>query len=117
MKKNYLFAFLVVFPTLALGFSLKDSTFSDVIMEIKGVIDILIPILSAVATIIFFWGLSKFILNSGNQADLEKGRSYMIWGILALFILMSYQTIVFLVAKDLDIGNGGALPIIKPISQ
>ena len=117
MKKlNYLFIGLTAFtPLISLAFSLKDSTFKDIIDEVKGIIDILLPILVAVALIVFFWGLSKFILHSGNQADLEKGKNYMLWGILALFILLSYKAIVSLVATDLDIGDGTTVPYINAL--
>ncbi len=101
-----------LFPSIAFGFSLSNSTFIDVIAEILSVLDILIPILSAIAFLIFFWGLSKFILNSDNQAEIQKGRNYMFWGVLAIFILITYRTIVSLVATDLEIGDGKVFPTI-----
>jgi hypothetical protein len=89
------------------------STFYDVVMYIVDLLQILNPILSAIAFIVFFWGLSKFILNgSGNQAELKKGKDYMMWGILALFILISFGAIVSMVASELEIGDGTKIPLL-----
>ncbi len=116
IKKIYLFGLLFIIPVIALGadFSLSGSTFGGIIDEIVKILNLLLPILTAVALILFFWGLSMFILNSGNQADLTKGKNYMFWGVLALFILITYKTIIVLVATNLDIGDGSTLPYITP---
>ncbi|GEM_PF-576273 len=98
--------FILPAITSAQGFTLESSTFKGVIFEILNVISILIPILFAGAFLVFFWGLSKFILSSNNQADIDKGKTYMMWGVLALFILISFRSIITLVSRDLEIGDG-----------
>ncbi|MES2213485.1 MAG: hypothetical protein V4473_01430 [Patescibacteria group bacterium] len=85
----------------------------SVITYVLSITNILIPILFSGAFIVFFWGLSKFILNSnGSQAEIQKGKDYMLWGILALFVLVSARTILSLVANDLGIGNGSVIPFL-----
>ena len=105
---------LLVFPILAFGqtFSLSNSTFKGVILEVLSIIKLLVPILFGLAFIVFFWGLSKFILNSGNKEGIEKGKNYMFWGILALFILLSFQTIISFVSNDLGIGDARNIPLL-----
>jgi len=94
-----------VFPLIAQGFTLGgESTITTVINEVLGVISILVPILFTLAFIVFFWGLAKFILHSGSPAEIEKGKEYMFWGILALFILISVKTIIVLISTDLGLG-------------
>lgn len=110
-KLKYLLV-LLLFPIITFAFSLKDSTFSSTVSYIIDVLSVLVPILFALAFIVFFWGLSKFILNSGSKADIEKGRSYMLWGILALFILISFRTIVGIISSDLDLGNSQTIPFL-----
>ena len=70
------------------------------------------PILVTFAFMFFFWGLSKFILNAGSQEGIKKGRDYMMWGILALFILLTFRVIVGLIASDLEIGDTNKLPLL-----
>ncbi len=100
-------------PVLVFGFSLKASTFRSFILYILSIIYVLIPILFALAFIFFFWGLSKFILNSGSKTDIDNGKNYMIWGIVILFVLISFRTIIGLISKELEIGDGGSVPILK----
>ena len=104
--KKYILAILSVFPVTALAFSLSDSSFFDVASYVYETVMILVPILSGLAFIAFFWGLSKFILNSsGDQAGLKKGKDYMLWSILALFILVTFRAIVGMVSTELGIDN------------
>lgn len=110
--KRILYLSPVLFPVLTQAFSLNSSTLYDVIDEINTTIQIAIPILFSLAFIAFFWGLSKFILNSSNATDVQKGRSYMIWGVIALFVLISFRAIIGLIASDLGIGNGWIIPFI-----
>lgn len=124
MKKNtYTFLSLVSalamvsVPVVAAAFSLEGSMFKDVINYILGLISLLIPILFALAFIVFFWGLSKFILNSGNKDGIEKGRNYMLWGVLALFILLTFRTIISLMTNELELGNSQNYPFLKTDAQ
>ena len=81
-------------PTIAFAQLNFGGNFSALIGSVLSIISILIPILFALAFLVFFWGLSKFILHSGNEADVTKGKNYMLWGILALFLLVSSLAIV-----------------------
>ena len=82
----------LVFAQLNLGAA--GASFKSVVYAILSIISILVPILFALAFLVFFWGLSKFILHSGNEADVKKGKDYMLWGILALFLLITSLAIV-----------------------
>jgi len=87
-------------------FDLASSNFKTLLDYILGIFNILIPILEGLAFIVFFWGLSKFILNAGNKDAISNGRKYMIWGILVLFILLSYQAIIGWVSDQFELGPG-----------
>jgi hypothetical protein len=106
---------LLVAPTVAgaASFSLAGANFKGVIDEILSYISILVPILYSLCFIAFFWGLSKFILNSGSAQEVQKGKNYMIWGITALFILVSLRVIIGILARELEIGDSKSIPIIK----
>ena len=58
--------------------------------------------------------LATILTNMPLEPDkkLKEGRNYMMWGILALFILVSYMAIIGIVAGELDFNAptpGGAL--------
>jgi hypothetical protein len=105
--KHILFGLFLLFPIVANAFDLfsAGTTFKSIIIELVGIINILIPILVAFAFIFFFWGLSKFILGSDNKEEIKRGQNYMLWGILALFILFSFRTLITFVINDLELGN------------
>lgn len=105
-----LWSFLPLVTFAQADFDLAGSNFKKVILHVLSVIAVLIPILFAAAFIVFFWGLSKFILNSSSQAEIEKGKNYMIWGVLALFILISFRAIISLVSGEFELGNSKDAP-------
>ena len=121
MKKYaYIFPVLSLAPALsfAADWSLSDSTFSGVIGYVLKLLNLVIPILFIGAFIFFFWGLSKFILNTkGNQAELEKGKNYMMWGILALFIMITYRVFVAMFSGEFGFKNVNDIKHVLPESD
>lgn len=116
MKKNHKIFFISTFlflPNLSFAFSLADSNFKGVIVAVLDILWILIPVLTSVAFLVFFWGLSKFILNSNKPEEIKKGKNYMLWGVLALFLLLTYRAIIGLVASELEFGDGRNFPLLK----
>lgn len=93
-------------PSVSFALNLSagnTSKFDDIITEAINITNLIIPILSSVAVIVFFWGLSKFILNSSKPDEIKNGKNYMMWGILALFILFTYSAIVSNITRDLGV--------------
>ena len=62
--------------------------------QAQGFVDAAIPFVLALALLFFFWGLAIFILNAGNEEARARGRSIMIWGIVALFVIVSVWGLV-----------------------
>jgi len=61
-------------------------------------------ILIGVALIVFFWGLVKFIIRpGGDEKAVEGGKRLMIWGVVALFVMLSVWGIVGLVQRNLGL--------------
>ncbi len=60
------------------------------------------------ATIAFFvFGVVKFIKNSDNEAEREKGRLFILWAIIAFVVLVSLWGLVAFFADTLGITTGG----------
>jgi len=64
------------------------------------------PIVVALALLAFFWGLVTYIFQSGDAEKRKKGLSIMIWGIIALFIMLSVFGIINALQDTLDVGSG-----------
>jgi|SRR3989344_3539441 len=57
-------------------------------------INLLIPLLMAVALIAFFWGLVLYIWRAGDGKGQEEGKKVMIAGIVGLFLMVGIWGIV-----------------------
>lgn len=105
----------VVFPTFVFAqFSLGNSIFRGVVFEFISILQILIPIMVAVAFIVFFWGVSKFILNSSKPDDIKNGKNYMMWAIIALFVLVSFRGIIALLVGEFGFTTSSVGGVLLP---
>jgi hypothetical protein len=66
----------------------------DLITSIGYLIGLLLPITVAAALLAFFWGLAKFIYKGGDEEAKKEGRQLMIWGVVALFVMVSIWGLV-----------------------
>ncbi len=70
-----------------------------------------IGVLVAVGLLVFFWGLVKFIFRvDGDEKVIESGKKLMVWGIIALFVMVSVWGIIrfMQMAFDLPTHNPGS---------
>ena len=54
----------------------------------------LVPIFVGIAVLVFFWGIIKFISNAGDEKAIEEGKQFMIWGMVAIFFIVTFWGIV-----------------------
>lgn len=83
------------------------------VFRLGDLVRIAIPVLVGVALLVFFWGLVRFIFRAGNEEERKKGRQVMLWGIVALFVMVSIWGIVQFIASALYIPTG---PVYYPVS-
>jgi len=70
------------------------TTIQGLIGIIVGILRLLVPVVIALALLYFFWGLAKFILRADDEAEREKGKQIMLWGIIALFVILTIWGII-----------------------
>lgn len=69
--------------------------FSSLIKVFLDLIKLAIPVVAGLALLVFFWGLAKFIARvGGDEKAVKEGRDLMFWGILALFVMVSFWGIM-----------------------
>ena len=69
-----------------------------------------VPIIFTLAFIYFIVGVIKYVI-SDSEKDKAKGRQFMIWGIVALFAMVSVWGLVRVIGNTFGIGTG-ALPLL-----
>ncbi len=62
-----------------------------------------IPLIFALALVMFIWGVVQFVLNSSEEAKKEQGRQFMLWGIIALTVMLCVWGIVNILANTFGI--------------
>jgi len=99
--KKIVIGTLLLAPTFV--FAQEFDNVRRLIESVRDIIDILIPLVAALALLYFFWGLAKFILNAGNEDAQKEGKNIMIWGIVALFVIVSVWGLVRFVGSAIGI--------------
>lgn len=61
----------------------------------------LLPILMGAATIVFIWGVIRFIAYAGNLEERKRGKNLIIWGLVGLFVIVTLWGLVYFVLNSL----------------
>ena len=68
----------------------------------------LIPLVFALALLIFLWGMFKFfIMGGGDAASREEGQQLMLWAIIGFVVMISVFGIVNMIANGLGFKDEG----------
>ncbi len=70
-----------------------------------GLVGYFISLTMLLAFLFFFWGVAKFIKNNENEAAREEGRQFMIWGIIAIFVIFAAWGLVSILKNTFGIGT------------
>lgn len=112
MKRFIGVAIPFALPLVAFAQSLGNLT--SLASAFGNLVNILLPIVVALALLAFFWGLAKFIFAAGDETKRDEGKKIMIWGIVALFIMVSIWGLVQFIQSAL---LGGSGPQTVPIPR
>jgi hypothetical protein len=90
--------FVVVLPATVSAISLQN-----IIQNLSmTLLSPFINILLTAALVVFFWGMVKYIYSLGEKEKTE-GRMLMVWGVIALFAMVSVWGLVRVVQETLNI--------------
>jgi fumarate reductase subunit D len=79
---------------------------SDTITQFQGYALQAINFLLVLATLVFLWGILKYITAGGDAAKVAEARSYIIWGIVGLAVMASVWAIISYLKDTLGIEGG-----------
>ncbi len=110
MKKILISTALFLSPAIAFAATL------DSVLRIFGdLINQATPIVVALALLYFFWGLAKYILATGDPESKASGLNMMIWGIIALFVMVAVWGLVQVLVQTFNVqaGGGTKVPFVR----
>lgn len=109
--------FVLVFPLSASALtctagntdlsSPANQNFGGIVCFVLGYVNQILVLLVAGSLLAFVWGVAKFILASGDEKKIEEGKTLMIWGVIALFVMVSIWGIIQLFYSDIFGGSIG----------
>ncbi len=91
---------VVVIPEMA-GAATLIGTLGTVNSFITGLTRIVISL----AIVVFFWGLVVYLMNVGDSEKRKEGIHIMIWGVVAIFVMVSVWGIVELLQGTFSVQN------------
>ena len=110
--KIYLFALALSFPAIA-----SAQGITRLLEEFGDLINPTIGVLVAIGLLVFFWGLAKFIFRvGGDEKAVEGGKKLMLWGLVALFVMVTVWGIVAFMEDAFLPGPSGAPSATPPSS-
>ena len=121
MRKNILTTLLlsaILLPQLAFAdvcSTLPNDSFSDIVGMVICIINrYLVPLGFAVAMVLFVFGVVSYVAKGGDEEARKKGREFIMWGIVAIFMMVSIFGFVKLLDNTFNLPNDGATPIDIP---
>ncbi len=72
----------------------------------------IVPLLFSLATVGFIWGVIQMVINPEDAEKRKQGKMYMIWGIVALFVMLSIWGLVSILSNTFGINT-----VIPQLSQ
>ncbi len=70
-----------------------------------------IPLIIALAVVMFIWGVVQYVINSDEEAKKAKGKQFMIWGIIGLTVMIAVWGLVKILGSTFGIEY--AIPQLK----
>ncbi len=97
-------------------FAYAQTPLATTITNITAVVNMLIPLLLTLAIVMFFWGLVKYIANADDEGAKDSGKTLMIWGMVAIFVMVAFWGIIGYVQSSLGINGTVTAPPAPPVT-
>ena len=63
-------------------------TITAIFKRLTQIFNLIIPFLVLLGTVIFIWGIVKYVTAGGDEKRLEEAKSIIVWGIIALAVML-----------------------------
>lgn len=102
----------VIFAGLPmLAFAAADAF--SILTTIANILNYIVPILITVAVIHFIWGVIQYTVTADEEAK-KKAKNMIIYGIIGLFVIVSFWGLVGIVRKTFNVGDSAYTNSVVP---
>ena len=100
----YLLLLAVLLPVVA-----EAATIAGIIGNIHAIIKVLFPFFIGIAVVVFMWAGVQLVLDAGDEAARKSNKDKMLWGLVAIFAMLSVWGLVGIIGNSL-----GVAPVASP---
>lgn len=86
------------------------TTIPGIIVGLTETLTPLVGVALGVAVLVFVWGLALYIWGAHDDQGMESGRQRMLWGVIALFMIVSVWGVVLLLRTMVGVGAVNSCP-------
>lgn len=86
---------------------LAVTTINSAVTTIGNIFDLVVPILMVVASVVFIWGIISYILAAGSDDRKKEAKNLIIWGLVALFVIVAMWGLVQILGKTFGVESTG----------
>jgi len=79
----------ILFAIPAVSFAAPEDFRALVNLIVELVNNSIIPLIFAIAILTFMLGVLRYFFSPGSEENVKKGRQVVVWGIVALFVMLS----------------------------
>ncbi len=102
-----------VFPAIASAQNI-GGIFS-LLNQANQLINQVIPFIIALTVLVFLWGVFMFVVSGADSEKRKEAQGYMIWGIIALFVMVSVWGLVNILVRSLNLDTAAPpAPMLPP---
>lgn len=86
-----------------------EGTIQGLMCHIYNILIYAVPLLIAVAVVVFLYGVVKYITAGGSEEKRAEARMTMIYGIIGLFVMVAIWGLVGILLNTFGIAPGGRM--------
>lgn len=91
-----------------LAYAQQATDFKSLIQIILGLLKSVIPVIIGIGLVVFLFGIVRYLTPGQSEEKLKEGRNLMIYGLIALFVMVAVWGLVGVLTSTFF---GGALNI------
>ena len=106
MKKTFLkFGLLSVLGVPAIAGAQSIGGILGLLAQANDLINRLIPFIIALTVLFFLWGILRFVMAGGDGEQRKEAQGYIVWGVVALFVMISVWGLVNILVRSVNLDN------------
>ena len=75
--------------------------FTSFANKLAGIANVIIPFLIGVAFVAIIWGIFRYVQSAGDAEKIAEGRKVIVYGIVAMFLMLSFWGFVMIITNTL----------------